>query len=106
MKQNYPIQDPATVLRKAYSLRELRLLAKLNDEEDDELDEYSLTNFKGEDFNYYSSSGNEYYDNNDPSPGDSILETSGCFPVETTSKAYHQHSIFLTPFINFVQLFR
>ncbi|EXX67535.1 Gyp1p [Rhizophagus irregularis DAOM 197198w] len=87
--QNYPIQDPATVLRKAYSLRELRLLAKLNDEEDDELDEYSLTNFKGEDFNYYSSSGNEYYDNNDPSPGDSILETSGCFPVETTNTKFY-----------------
>ncbi|CAB5183186.1 RabGAP/TBC [Rhizophagus irregularis] len=59
--QNYPIQDPATVLRKAYSLRELRLLAKLNDEEDDELDEYSLTNFKGEDFNYYSSSDTKFY---------------------------------------------
>ncbi|GBB96157.1 hypothetical protein RclHR1_00270003 [Rhizophagus clarus] len=58
--QNYPIQDPATVLRKAYSLRELRLLAKLNDEEDDELDEYSLTNFKGEDFDY-SSSDTKFY---------------------------------------------
>ena len=98
------------MLRKAYSLRESRLLAKLNGEEDDELDEedYSYINSNGEDFDYYSSSGNEneYYDNDDLSLGDNTIETTSDSSIETTSKDYHRHSIFMIPFINFVQLFR
>ncbi|CAG8588826.1 15267_t:CDS:2 [Funneliformis mosseae] len=80
--------NPAIVLRKAYSLRESRLLAKLNGEEDDELDEdYSYINSNGEDFGYYSSSGNEYeyYDSDDLSLGESIIETTSVSSIETST---------------------
>ena len=90
-------------------MRESRLLAKLNGEEDEELDEdYSYINSNGEDFDYYSSSGNEseYYDSDDLSLGENVIETTSDSSIETTSKDYHRHSIFLMPFINLAQLFR
>ncbi|KAF0471087.1 TBC1 domain family member 13 isoform X1 [Gigaspora margarita] len=45
--QNYPIQDPKMVLLKAYSLRESRLLAKLNGEDID-----SSSESEGDDYDY------------------------------------------------------
>ncbi|CAG8462907.1 31229_t:CDS:10 [Racocetra persica] len=45
--QNYPIRDPAMVLLKAYSLRESRLVAKLNGEDID-----SSSESEGDDYEY------------------------------------------------------
>ncbi|CAG8440304.1 2077_t:CDS:10 [Acaulospora morrowiae] len=61
--QNYPIQDPAIVLSKAYALREKRLLAKMYGEDIDASSE------SGDDDDYYppTTNGNVYYESSTPS---------------------------------------
>ncbi|CAG8597523.1 8555_t:CDS:10 [Dentiscutata erythropus] len=55
--QNYPIQDPKMVLLKAYTLREMRLLAKLNGESID-----SSSESEGADYEYFSYNSTGYGD--------------------------------------------